>query len=154
MIKSFVLLPHELNSNIQQIVVDKTKEKFNNTVTKDDGYIYNIKDDVKIIANYVSPSVGSEIVFKVLFHADVLKPKIDDIFDGKVIIIDDRGIFTSVQDKMPVLIPSRRIDAYKYVKSENIFTDGKKIIANGDYVKLKIVAVRFDKKFDCIAILI
>lgn len=150
--KSVVLSPEDLHKDITKVLAEKIKAKYENSVTKDDGYIFKIADQLKIVSNHISSSMTSEIIFHVKFFAHILKPEVGNILDGKVIIVDERGVFVTIEDRMNVIVPATRLDGYVFVKSKNAFSDPQgNVIENGVFVKVEIIATRFeDKKFNCI----
>jgi DNA-directed RNA polymerase subunit E'/Rpb7 len=151
LVKNVVLQPNELGGNLAEVVAKKICDTYENTTTKDEGYIFQISKDIRILGNHISPSTGYEIIFKVKFSANVLKPEVGTVVEGRVIIVDERGIFISVEDKMNVLIPNSRLSDFEFDKKRNEFkSEEGRSIKTGDMVKATIVAIRYDKKFNCI----
>jgi DNA-directed RNA polymerase subunit E'/Rpb7 len=151
--KTIVLFPKDLGRDILATLVQRIKEKYENNVTKDDGYIFNIQDKIKIISNSISPSMCSETVFKIRFVADVLKPEVGTHFSGKIVMIDERGFFVSIAERMNVLVPASRLDdafSFDRLKNEFLNEETKVRLKLGSEVNIELVAIRFDKKFNCI----
>lgn len=149
LIKNIVLTPSELGGDVHDVILQKICNTYENSITKDEGYIFQINRDMKILSNHISPGTGYEIIFKVKFAANVLKPEVGSVVDGRVIIVDERGIFISVKDRMNVLIPCSRLTDFSFDKKSNEFK-GPRQIKTGDTVSATIVAIRYDKKFNCI----
>jgi len=155
LVKNIIVYPSELGSDLESFLVKKIREKYENTITKDEGYIFRVGDGVRILSNHISPGTGYEVVFKVQFNANVLKPEIGDIVEGRIIIVDERGIFVSVEDRMNVLVPVSRLNDFSFDKHKKEFTGSSgKSLKLGNEIKTKIVAIRYDKKFNCIGELV
>lgn len=155
LIKSICISPEHLTSDIRENVLFVLKDKFEGKAFKEDGFISNIRNDFHILNNFVSPSMSSQILFKIKFWADVLKPEIGHVFSGKVITVDERAVIISVDGKMNILVPSTRLPNFSFDKTkmtfEGVWKDEKKKIKIGDEISVEIIAVRFEKKFICIA---
>ena len=151
LVKNIVLTPNELGGDVHNVILQKICNTYENSITKDEGYIFQINKDVKILSNHISPGTGYEIIFKVKFSANVLKPEVGTVVEGRVIIVDERGIFISVEDRMNVLIPNSRLTDFSFDKKKNEFkSEEGRTIKNGDTINATIVAIRYDKKFNCI----
>lgn len=152
--KSICISPEHLTREIRQNIYSVLKDKFEGKAFKEDGFVSNIQKDFKILNNFVSPSMASQIIFKVCFRADVLKPEIGNIFSGKVIAVDERAVIISVDNKMNILIPWSRLPEFTFDKAKMIFEGvwkgEKKKIKVGDEISAEIIAIRFEKKFICI----
>jgi DNA-directed RNA polymerase subunit E'/Rpb7 len=154
LVKSICISPELLTRDIQKNIFLGLKNKFEGKASKEDGFISNIRKEFKIINNFVSPSMASQIIFKICFKADVLKPEIGNVFKGKVITVDERAVIVTIEDKMNILIPSTRLPGFLFDKSKSVFEGvwkGEKLrLKIGDDVSAEIIAIRFEKKFICI----
>jgi DNA-directed RNA polymerase subunit E'/Rpb7 len=154
LVKSICISPEFLTRDIQKNILNALKDKFEGKAFKEDGFISNIRNEFKILNNFVSPSMASQIIFKIGFKADVLKPEIGDVFTGKVITVDEKAIIVSVQDKMNILIPSTRLTGFSFDKTkfafEGVWKGEQRRIKMGDEISAEIIAIRFEKKFICI----
>lgn len=153
--KNVTVLPSELCSDLEPFLIKRIREKYENTITKDEGYVFRVGEKIKVLSNHISPGTGYEIVFKVQFNANVLKPEVGDVIEGRIIIVDERGIFISVEDRMNVLVPASRLPDFSFDKQKKEFvrTSGE-ILKLGNEIKTRIVAIRYDKKFNCIGELV
>lgn len=160
LIKNICLTPELLTSEIRENIFKKLKENFEGKSFKDDGFITSIQPNFTLLDNFISASSAHQIICKIKFSATVVKPKIGDVFVGKVITIDERAIIITIHDHMMnVLISAMRMENCVFVKGENCFVqtlkDGTKLkISIGSQLKTEITAVKFDKKFICIGRLI
>ena len=84
--KRICVEPMFLDSNLMHYLLQKLKKTFINEITKENGYILEVKKIIKINDNFIS-SANSDIVFNVQFEALTLNPKIDDIYESKVFYI-------------------------------------------------------------------
>jgi DNA-directed RNA polymerase subunit E'/Rpb7 len=115
------------------------------------GYILKVNSIVKILNDCVSPGT-SDIVFSVVFNANVLKPKIGSQFIGRVCMIFPPGLLVSVQERLKVLIPVSNLNGYDFVESSGCFKKNSEEIREGDILKIEITGsdYRSEKKdFSC-----
>jgi DNA-directed RNA polymerase subunit E'/Rpb7 len=157
--KNICLSPELLTSDILKNIFIKVKETYERKSFKEDGFIFNIKPNFTVINNFVSTSSASQIICKVKFFASVIKPKIKDMFEGRVKAFDERAVVISVDGIMDILISAQRMEGCIFDKGKNAFVetkkDGtKKMITHGDIICAEITAVKFDKKFNCIGKLV
>jgi len=149
-----------LNSNIKNHIYNKLQD-LTNDCSKEHGYIIKIYPDIKIVDNSVSTAT-SQTICMVEFKADTLKPEINDILTGKVIMIFKDGIFLKIKDKLKVMIPCAQLSKHSYVfsKKNDIFVkeiegnleENKKedSIKLGDDLTIKVKGVQYDKNnFNC-----
>ena len=152
--KSICILPELLSANISDLILAKVKTKFEGKTTKEDGYITRIYDDLKIIDNVISSSATNEIIFQVKFTADILKPHLGMILDAKVFIVESRAICTSYDNKMNIIIPSSKLQGFKFDKVKSCFESDSRSIKVGDIIKVEITNFKYEKQFNCIGNLI
>lgn len=148
-----ISLPSEfLDQKIRSHLLNRVRDVFKNDCTKEYGYILNIKKLLQIKSNYIS-SVNSENMFHVELKAEVVKPEIGKIFEDEICMIFNGGIFINVYNKFKVLIPINYISEYNFQAKDRTFqhsTDEKKIIKEGDIIKVKINGIKYaNKQFSC-----
>ena len=139
----------KLNKNIYEHILTKIKESTVNNCTKEHGYILDIKKIINIKDNYIS-NVNCDTIFLVEFLAETLKPEIGKKFDGQVCMIFPGGIFLNIRDKQKVLIPISTLNKYTYDPINKNFKHDKKIIKEGDTIKVEITGTKYSKQsFSC-----
>lgn len=155
LIKSICISPELLSENISDLILAKVKTKFEGKTTKEDGYITHIYNDLKILDNVISSSATNEIIFRVKFMADVLKPFIGMILNVKVFIVEARAICTTYDNKMNIIVPSSKLQGFKFDKVKCCFENEilKVSIKVGDSIKVEITNFKYEKQFNCIGIL-
>jgi DNA-directed RNA polymerase subunit E'/Rpb7 len=154
--KSICVEPEFLNGDIKQHIFNKAVSTWVGKCTKEDGYILKIHSIKKILNNHISPSTTS-IIFELLLKAEVMKPEISMNVEAKVNMIVSQGIFVCADEKLNILIPLNNILDYEFdeAKGAYVSTKSKKLIKNGDFVDVKITAIRYEKNnFNCIGELI
>ncbi len=144
----------QLNNNIYSHLLTKIKEKTNNECTKEYGYILDIKKLLRIKDNYIS-NVNCDTILLVEFLAETLKPDIGKKFVGEVCMIFPGGIFLNIKGKQKVLIPISTLNKYTYDIVNKNFKKDKKIIKEGDVIKVEITGTKYSKQsFSCFGIMI
>jgi DNA-directed RNA polymerase subunit E'/Rpb7 len=139
----------QLNSNIYSHILTKIKENTVNECTKEHGYILDIKKLICIKDNYIS-NVNCDTIFIVEFLAETLKPEIGKRFDGQVCMVFPGGIFLNIKGKQKVLIPISTLNKYIYDTVSKTLKKDKKIIKEGDTIKVEITGTKYSKKsFSC-----
>jgi DNA-directed RNA polymerase subunit E'/Rpb7 len=139
----------KLNKNIHEHILTKLKESTINDCTKEHGYILDIKKIINIKDNYIS-NVNCDTIFLVEFLAQTLKPEIGKKFDGQVCMVFPGGIFLNIKDKQKVLIPISTLNNYTYDLINKNFKNFKKIIKEGDTIKVEITGTKYSKQsFSC-----
>jgi DNA-directed RNA polymerase subunit E'/Rpb7 len=139
----------KLNKNIHEHILTKLKESTINDCTKEHGYILDIKKIINIKDNYIS-NVNCDTIFLVEFLAQTLKPEIGKKFDGQVCMVFPGGIFLNIKDKQKVLIPISTLNNYTYDLINKNFKNNKKIIKEGDTIKVEITGTKYSKQsFSC-----
>lgn len=143
--KRICVEPMFLDSNLLHYLLQKLKKTFINEITKENGYILEVKKIIKINDNFIS-SANSDIVFNVQFEALTLNPKIDDIYESKVFYISSCGIFVNIFDKIKILIPRQSMNEYELDEKLNLYFKQDKIIKTQDIIPVKVTAIKFNKK--------
>lgn len=138
-----------LYSDLRIHILNKLKENIINECTKDHGYILDIKKLLKIKDNYIS-NVNCDNIFLVEFLAETLKPEIGKRFDGEVCMVFPGGIFLNIKGKQKVLIPITTLNKYIYDSVNKSCKKDKKIIKEGDTIKVEITGTKYSKQsFSC-----
>lgn len=150
--RSIRVYPHQLTSDLKNTILTESRKQLNNNCSEDIGYIINILEVSSLLDNYIENS-SSDIVVVVLLLADVFRPKIDDVEDGKVIAIYADGTLMEIRDVQKILIPTSTYSS-EYEFSNDMLKPLKpdtSPIKKGDVVKIKIKAMRYnDHAFSCI----
>jgi len=157
--KNINVEPKYLDQNIKETILEKIKTQFLGYCDQEYGYIKNIYPEYQLLDNIVS-TAGIGITFKVKFKADIIKPNIGDIYEGKVCMVFSQGILTEIIKKMKVLIPIKELSCWTYDKAESKFVSsqkkGKNIIniKKGDSIDVKITSCKYEKHiFECLGTL-
>lgn len=112
--------------NIEENIILKLKEKYENKCFDEIGYINEIKCIKQIIDNDIS-SVDCNIIFDVEIDLDVFKPQIGMIMYGKVDkLFEKQGIFLKIKDCIKIFIPEKHLLSCNYTYS--IDNTGKKYV--------------------------
>lgn len=147
--KKIAIYPNCLNKDIDQHIYDKLRLLFDNSCSKEHGYILNIDRDIKVLENEVG--IGGTTMFMVEIKVKTLKPFVDQVVEGSVCGVYEEGILIDVEGKMNVLIRSDRLENYTYCKYDESFVHGKKKIEKGDKLWVKIKQIKYDKNsYKCI----
>lgn len=143
--------PRFFSQNLKEKITEKLNGKLCNNCNQKYGYITSIHD-LEIVDNEILDD--GQVAFEVHFLVDTVKPSPGDMFEGKVCMLFDNGVFINVQDKFNVLIPINVLEGYKYDKMNNCFKSNKKkgkSICENDTLSVKINNVQFsDQKFSCL----
>ena len=146
------LPPQHLHSGYRDIIKQQIMDRFTDTCTKSNGYVFNVSDDFKIESNQLSNST-SNILFRVTFDAMVLKPEIDCIIECDINMIWIHGIFASL-NKLKILIPKSTLTDYSFDQSLQTFIHKKtkQIFEKQQKITVKLTNVRYvNNNYDCIA---
>jgi DNA-directed RNA polymerase subunit E'/Rpb7 len=142
-----------LNEHYMSHILEKIRNKDKITCTRKDGYILGIEGDIQIIDNEIATSACG-VFFIVEYKVMSLKPNIGDVFEGRVCMVFDKGVFVEVENCMKVLIPSDKMSNYKYSKSKNCFKSSANTLAENTTVKIQIVSTKYEKQnYNCIGII-
>jgi DNA-directed RNA polymerase subunit E'/Rpb7 len=143
-----------LDKKIEEHLLNKIRTTVVGKCYLEYGYILNVTKIIDIGTNTIS-SVNSFVVFDVTYEADVLKPKIGDVFSGSVCMIFQHGIFVNVKNKLKVLVPAKSMKTYVF---ENDYFFNKKEnskITNSCELSISITMIKYEKKeFSCIGELV
>lgn len=151
--KEICIHPSELNNNIKKHILNKLKVILQDNCCEKDGYILSV-NKITVINEIKITSANSDIICKVTFEAETLKPEVNTILCGDICMIFDKGIFVNVKNKIKVLIIDKSLSGYVYDNEKSIFIKDKKILKKGDKVCVKISGVQYSKKnFNCFGLL-
>ena len=146
--KRITLNPKYLTKKINKHIINQLKKDTKDDCSKQYGHILKIIEIQEIL-----DSENTNFVIK--FLAETLKPEKDEILEGKVFKIYKDGIFIDVLDKQKILIPSLNITNHTFNQENNIYESQDNTIQENDKVKVKIVAVKYNKgKFSCFGCLV
>ncbi len=156
--RQITLEPEFLGEFFKKNLWEKMKKTYTDTVNIDTGYILSVSRTMKIIDNKIS-NVNSDIIFTVQFQAEVLKPEINQVIEGVVMMVYNCGIFLNIRDKFNVLIPIKILqDNFVFNQTTKIFdhkTDVGLSISKDQKLEVKITGLRFSKQnFSCYGILV
>lgn len=136
------LSPDELSGNLREKIYTKLKTKFAGRCDKEYGYIDSIKPNFEILENKISSTSG-EIMFKVDFEIETLRPEIGKEFSGTICMVFVHGFFVQIAENMKVLITGKTLDGFTYNKIEKCFE--KEVVSKKKKEKKKIVYRQGDK---------
>ena len=150
--------PSFLNNEIMNTLQKMLKVKFETKCFENIGYISSIKK-INRIDNKITPDALT-ILFNISFSISYILPKIGDKFTFKVTLLLDKGIFGKLYDgKLNFFIPEMSLTNNDYNfeiddESGNCFKKNTSYIFVGDFVSIKISAIKFDTDvFKCICCL-
>jgi DNA-directed RNA polymerase subunit E'/Rpb7 len=146
--KTISILPNLIDHNIIKNVISLLKLKYEKTCNENDGMILSISNDIIDIQNIISKD-SFNILFKITFLADVVKPEKGDIINFKPSLILDKGVFGKIYDNISVFIPETNMKEWKF--SDGKYKKDEKIIDKDTYVKCTITDIKFNTtKYNCI----
>jgi DNA-directed RNA polymerase subunit E'/Rpb7 len=144
--------PEFLNRSYVKRIHEKLKSKCGKQCDMENGYIISIKKLLRIKDNYIS-NVSCELIFVVVYEAEILKPEIDKLFSDKVCMIFSGGIFLNICDKFKVLLPHNSLKNYTFDASTKTFVNESSpsdVIKEGSIISVKITGLKYQKNnFSC-----
>jgi len=112
------------------------------------GYILKVYDNVRILENTVA-TTSPGVFFHIEFSIKSLKPKKDYTYKGVVFTVFAVGIFVEVLNKMKILVPTDKMDGYKF--KNNSFKKGNDAICTGSTVFVTVELIKYENhNFNCI----
>jgi len=141
--------PEEFKYNINELLEYKLKDKYEQTCSKEYGFIIKIeKINFKDQTNIINTLGNGEIIYTVSFICLVLEPTKNMILQGQINTMFRHGIFANI-DKIKILIPSSKLDGWTF--NDNKFSKGNVTLNISDKIEIKIIEVRYEKKqYSCI----
>lgn len=140
-----------LDYNIKENLLKKLKKTVVGNCSLDYGYILDIIKIINMSNNKIS-SADSLCVFDVIYEAEILKPKIGNVFTGKVCMVFQNGFMVDIQNVIKVLIPVSSLKDFVYKEDNQSFILKNKLIIKEDIeVNIEIVMIKYEKKkYSCI----
>lgn len=152
--RNVCLDPRFLNQNYMAHLLKKLEIATNEECSKEYGYILGITKITKVVGNYISPA-NSDIVFRLIFEATILKPEVGNTISGVVCMIFEDGIFVDIGGKLNILVPVSSLPGYELSSLLTHYSKGDKKIGVDDKIDVVIEAVKYDKKeFKCLGSLV
>jgi len=137
--------------DINQSIRESIHRKLSGTCDSVNGYITEVKKEFKITSSKIS-SIDCSIIFNVEATVMTIKPKINDKYQGEVVMIFEKGIFIDVKNFIKVLISFDSLNEkdYKYENLTNTFIKDDDVIEIGRLLDIEIQGVKYDKKiYNC-----
>lgn len=134
--------PRFLGDRLNEAILTQLKQKYVNKCNKKFGYVSEIKPEIKILDNELS-RLGGNVFYTVEGTLICIKPDIGTKFTGKVIHLYENGILVEIAQEMKVLIPTDKMNGFKYVKNQEIFKKKKEKISDGDEITVEITSVKY-----------
>jgi len=146
--KTISILPNLIDHNIIKSVFSLLKIKYEKTCNENDGMILSISNDIIDIENIISKD-SINILFKITFLANVVKPEKGDIISFKPSLILDKGIFGKIYDNISVFIPEMNMKDWKF--SDGKYKKDEKVIDKDSSINCMITDIKFNTtKYNCI----
>ena len=149
--KDIELSPSSLHQGYFNDIYNNLCDKYRDTCTKDNGYIIDILDDLKLNSNRISNNTAN-IIFNVSFTAKILKPEIGNEIKCSVDMLSWHGIFAGI-NKLKVLIPENALTNYYFDQQNSKYVNkkSKSEIKNGDEITIELTDIRYTKNnYNCI----
>lgn len=148
------LEPRFLDKNIKDHLLTKILKQTDNECSQEYGYILSVKKILEVMVARISPS-NSDIICKVQFEAEILKPIEGKNLTGEVCMIFTNGIFLDIKGKLKVLIPTTSLNGYILNREKMYYVRGESKIQKGDILTVKITGTQYSKKiFNCFGSLV
>lgn len=148
LIKTVSILPNLIDHNIIKNVISLLKIKYEKTCNENDGMILSISNDIIDIQNIISKD-SMNVLFKITFLADVVKPEKGDSISFKPSLILDKGVFGKIYDNISVFIPETNMKDWKF--SDGKYKKDQKVIDKDNLVNCVITDIKFNTtKYNCI----
>lgn len=135
------IFPQELTKNISDVVFNKLKTKYEGKCSNY-GYIRN--NSIKVIkrscGEFIKEHFNSALSFKVVFSCEICNPLNNDVFNCKVVAINNMGIKANYIDKddviLDILIPKITAGIVSEIDLDTI--------NEGDNIDIMICGKRFN----------
>jgi len=144
------LAPDSLGSEIEDVIMNKLKEKYIGTCNKKYGYILDIEKINWYTSEVISP-VNFCPVIKASFMVKNLKPEVGMRLEGMVSNLREICILLEIQEKIKVLVNSAELkkSGFTYDKVGVSYKGRTGTIHTGDDVSFEIFAVQ-EEGFLCL----
>lgn len=152
-VQEVISLPPEKLSSIREHINQLLQKEVGNSSAE--GIITDISDVSDITSLFIS-RVNGHSHFRVHYWKELIKPEEGSIYTAHVDRIYEEGLFCSIHN-IDILIPAPRMVNWHFNGQcvTKYFQHSKgKTISVGDDVRLRVIAVRYDKKYQCLADLI
>lgn len=152
--RKMYLNPKYLNGDIHKFLLDELKERMKKECTIEHGYILSIDRIIRVIDGFNISPINCDIICEVEFEAKILKPKVNDEYEGKVcVILPKAGVLMDVQNCLKILVKSDSLNNYTYDSTSNSYThirQKEKHIVIGDVIHVQLRGVKYtEHKFCC-----
>jgi DNA-directed RNA polymerase subunit E'/Rpb7 len=145
--RNISLDPELVNENIVENIYNNLLKKFKGTCDQQNGYIIDVKKDIKILGNKISSS-GPNVFFAVTFTAKVIMPKKDKECSGVIKICVSGGIVVAIEGVLDVFVPAGDMAGYTF--SDGCFQKKMSKLRQGSTVTIIMKDVKYEKdKFIC-----
>lgn len=137
------ILPQYLNASVMEYIKTLAEQKMKGVCTEENGYITSVALVGGVKKNVITRA-NSDVLVTVDVEVECFKPEVGTEYVGKVCLIFPGGILVMVNDKLKVYISNLTEDGYKFVSTQLCYTSDKHSIKNGDYIKIKLLGVKFN----------
>jgi DNA-directed RNA polymerase subunit E'/Rpb7 len=148
------LNPKYLNGDIYKFLLEELKGKIKKECTNEYGYILDIYRIIRVIDGFNISPINCDVICDVEFEAEILKPKVNDEYEGKVcVILPKVGVLIDVQECLKILVKSNSLSDYTYNSTNNSYIHNKqkeKHIVIGNVIHVRLRGVKYtEHKFCC-----
>lgn len=141
--------PKFMISDINNIILTKTKDKYTKTCSEKNGYILEIMRLNKILFSGIN-DCNSNLFFKIECQTKMLLPKIGKKINCKIDMIFQHGIFSGFKN-LKVLVPISNLDKWNFDVSNNSFKKGTQQLKVNNLINVEITEIRYENcKYSCI----
>ena len=133
------LIPEELNSEIDNVLLDKLKESIENKCIKE-GYV--VPNTIKIIkrglGTVLTSHFNGNVIYNINYSVQVCNPMIGNIINAKIVNLNKMGILANSGGENNPL-------AILLAKQHHIDNELYESLNVGNNIKIKVIGIRFDK---------
>ena len=136
--------PRFIDGNIINKLVELARTTFEGTSSKEDGIIRRINGLKRIVSNEISKTTGN-LIFTLEIDADIVYPRVGDVFDMVIIKIDPKAVFVEC-DVFKAIISADNICGHEYDRAAGSFynSESRTLIKLRDVVSVTIIAMKYD----------
>ncbi|MEM2942858.1 MAG: DNA-directed RNA polymerase [Candidatus Bathyarchaeia archaeon] len=139
--------PEKFGGTIKKVAKEQVKLKYENTIDEELGYVVYVVDvDVEPVGR-ILPGDGSTY-HKVKFQLLTFYPELQEVVEGEVVEITDFGAFIRIGPEDALVHVSQIVDDYiNYDEKHGVLLgkESRRVLAKGDLVRARIIAVGFPK---------